>query len=446
MKRFLFFAFAFVGCISFSFAGIHGKTMSEFIRKNRANAFLPLNPSDVRYNWDTAVLSDTAGPADKYTRQLDGRGKVLSELNYVMESGIWVFSSRVGYTYDNQGKQVAGTHDRWVNGAWVPVTRDTMTYDASGNLTEVFVQLWQSGGWVNDVRFFSSYDAGGDTLSEGYYFWDNGAWAGGYRLTYTRNEQGRTLTELWEDWENGGWSNGGFVTRTYDALGRLLVTFGQSWQNGIWVNSNISTCTYDNLSRLLIQINESWDEVNLQWMNTQRQSLSYDADGNLIAVISESWDTTGQDWANFYRFRYTCDGNGNSTEGIREVWKSGSWSPGMSSLNVYSQKELVYTFWWPFRYQYHATFKSFTSGVDEKGNNMVLSVYPNPADEKLSIACKNFKAGQQVTVYDIQGRPVLQFSLSAAKTELDVSRLAPGNYIIRVGSATETGSALFVKK
>ena len=153
---------------------------------------MPLNPSDVRYNWDTALLYDTAGPTEKFTRVFNNTGRELSELNYVMDAGNWVVFSRVRITYD--------------------------------------------------------------------------------------------------------------------------------------------------------------------------------VSGNLLTLLTESWDKAGNGWANLKRNRFAYDANGNSTNGNCEEWKAGAWGPGMSSISVYSQQKLVYTFWWPLHYQYQATFTSYSSGVNEIDN------------------------------------------------------------------------------
>jgi hypothetical protein len=231
---------------------------------------LPLNPSDVRYNWDTALLYDTAGPTEKFTRVFNNTGRELSELNYVMDAGNWVVFSRVRITYD--------------------------------------------------------------------------------------------------------------------------------------------------------------------------------VSGNLLTLLTESWDKAGNGWANLKRNRFAYDANGNSTNGNCEEWKAGAWGPGMSSISVYSQQKLVYTFWWPLHYQYQATFTSYSSGVNEIDNSMALSVFPNPAGEKLTIVCKNLKPGQQVAIYDLHGRLILQSSITRSNYELDISRLSPGNFLIRLGSGTEAGCAHFIKK
>ena len=450
MKRFYVFAFSLVCFMGFSFAGVPGKNPGELLNKNRVKAGelfrLPLNPSDVRYNWDTALLYDTAGPAEKFTRVFNNNGSELSELNYVMDAGNWVVFSRVRITYDDQGNQIVRDNDHWVNGAWVFFTRSEMTYDASGNLLETVIQSWLSGAWQNSYKFYSSYDAGGNVISEGDASWSDGAWVNETRNTYTLDAQGKALTSLYEVWKNGAWLAHGFETNTYDVSGILLITVGQIWKGGAWVNSDKASLSYNAASQLLTELKETWDTLHQQWMNWFKYSSSYDVSGNLLTLLTESWDKAGNGWVNLKRNRFAYDASGNSTNGNCEEWKAGAWGPGMSSISVYSQQKLVYTFWWPLHYQYQATFTSYSSGVDEIDNSMALSVFPNPAGEKLTIVCKNLKPGQQVAIYDLQGRLILQSSITRSNYELDISRLSPGNFLIRMGSGTEAGCAHFIKK
>jgi hypothetical protein len=435
--------------MGFSSAGVPDKKAGELFRENRGKLIkrvdLKLKPADVLFGWDTVILFDTIGPAEKYTRVLDNRGRELSALNYVMDSGNWAVFSRGRFIYDNLGNQIVKYNDHLANGEWDFFTRDTMKYDSVGNLIEGVIQWWLSGAWENVYRYYTNYDDAGNILSEGNADWLNGVWVNAFRDTFTRDAGGKALTILWEDWIDGSWSNSGFETNTFDESGRLLLTLSQIMQGGAWVNSDRSTNSYNANSQVLVQLLETWDTVNQLWLNNRSISSSYDASGNLLGVLTESRDKAGSAWFNVRRKRYTCDADGNSTGGINEQWKSGSWSPGLSSIDIYSKKEIVYTFYYPPRYQYHATFISLASGVDEVSNSMVLSVYPNPASEKLTIDCNNLKPGQLITIYDMGGRPVLQTCLTGL-SEIDISRLASGTYLLRLGSGKEAVSKVFVKQ
>jgi predicted nicotinamide N-methyase len=74
--------------------------------------------------------------------------------------------------------------------------------------------------------------------------------------------------------------------------------------------------------------------------------------------------------------------------------------------------------------------------VDET-NSSNLNVYPNPASDVLTIASSNDGA-TRVTITDMAGRTVQATTLnSARRTQLDVSMLPAGTYVVTIENNTE---------
>ena len=63
-------------------------------------------------------------------------------------------------------------------------------------------------------------------------------------------------------------------------------------------------------------------------------------------------------------------------------------------------------------------------GVEENGEAMI-SVYPNPAHDKLFVNAENIK---NIDLYNISG----QLVISSTENEINVSDLNPGMYFIRI--------------
>ena len=74
-----------------------------------------------------------------------------------------------------------------------------------------------------------------------------------------------------------------------------------------------------------------------------------------------------------------------------------------------------------------------TMGVENKGQRPAL-IYPNPSTGLIAIALP-VRSSELVTVQDLLGRVVAQCTIHGTG-ELDISSLAPGTYILRVGSVT----------
>jgi hypothetical protein len=80
---------------------------------------------------------------------------------------------------------------------------------------------------------------------------------------------------------------------------------------------------------------------------------------------------------------------------------------------------------------------NITVGVDEFSDNK-FSVYPNPVKDMLNI--KSINAVDNVIVYDILGKVVLQENPGTISPAINMSNLASGSYLVKVtiGDSSKT--------
>ncbi|MBT9392814.1 T9SS type A sorting domain-containing protein [Hymenobacter sp. NST-14] len=76
---------------------------------------------------------------------------------------------------------------------------------------------------------------------------------------------------------------------------------------------------------------------------------------------------------------------------------------------------------------------------------LAFSAYPNPAKDRLTLQLPAATREARVEVLDLSGRTVLRDKLKAGAT-LDVSRLAKGQYLLRVTAGREQGTQALVKE
>lgn len=83
--------------------------------------------------------------------------------------------------------------------------------------------------------------------------------------------------------------------------------------------------------------------------------------------------------------------------------------------------------------------------VNELSSNTSISIYPNPANDKLSLSLnENFGVGTSIVIFDVVGSIV---KTAPYQSEVSISELAPGSYTIQIVSATgNTTKASFVKQ
>ena len=84
---------------------------------------------------------------------------------------------------------------------------------------------------------------------------------------------------------------------------------------------------------------------------------------------------------------------------------------------------------------FHQTNWNFL-GVEDFAPNYEAIIYPNPTEDVLNIRPSTFE-NVTYTLYDAQGKLVMQDILSAEQTPIQVSQLAPGSYSLTLNNQTQ---------
>lgn len=74
-----------------------------------------------------------------------------------------------------------------------------------------------------------------------------------------------------------------------------------------------------------------------------------------------------------------------------------------------------------------------SSGISEVGSNGTLSVYPNPASNKLAIGNRQL-AMTPINIYNVLGEIVMAIESQNQQAEINVSNLPPGIYTLQAGN------------
>ena len=89
---------------------------------------------------------------------------------------------------------------------------------------------------------------------------------------------------------------------------------------------------------------------------------------------------------------------------------------------------------------FHQTNWNFL-GMEDFALSYEASIFPNPTEDVLNIRTSTFE-NVTYTLYDAQGKIVLQDVLSAEQTPIQVSHLAPGGYSLELIFAGENKDSL----
>ncbi|HPF94703.1 MAG TPA: GEVED domain-containing protein, partial [Tenuifilaceae bacterium] len=79
-----------------------------------------------------------------------------------------------------------------------------------------------------------------------------------------------------------------------------------------------------------------------------------------------------------------------------------------------------------------------------EGNEM-YTLYPNPANNSINVNLKGIRGDVSMRIYDIQGRLVKEMQLLNLDTNVDISELASGVYIISVDEEKMPLTKRFIK-
>ena len=82
--------------------------------------------------------------------------------------------------------------------------------------------------------------------------------------------------------------------------------------------------------------------------------------------------------------------------------------------------------------------------VEEQDKTLGVNVFPNPANEMLNLRAD--KKIDQISVFNTLGEDVLSRSVNAKRTNIDVTALPAGIYIVKVESGTTVSSTRFIKR
>lgn len=98
-------------------------------------------------------------------------------------------------------------------------------------------------------------------------------------------------------------------------------------------------------------------------------------------------------------------------------------------------------------YTLNVTFGTATKGIENVSSDKGLNVYPNPALSVLNVSAEKVAANSSIKVYDNFGKLVITQKANQGSNQLDVRKLLPGVYFIKLEDAEGvTYTSRFIKQ
>ena len=86
-------------------------------------------------------------------------------------------------------------------------------------------------------------------------------------------------------------------------------------------------------------------------------------------------------------------------------------------------------------------------GAMENGNkNFTINLFPNPTSDQLNIMVEGVEKKTEIKIYNLMGKLVMQRESNNMLTQLNISKLSSGFYVVKVNDGKQIRSAKFIKQ
>lgn len=310
-----------------------------------------------------------------------------STLRYGWNSGIsdWKLSYSYHSTFDVNGLNILYEGINRTTGN--PFYKYIYSY-SGGKMSEYVLQYWQAhlSAYRNDTRLVYHRIPSSGLVDTGYIQrWDTVAnvWRPSQKYVYARNANSTPTNYT-----------------SYNYIGSS------------YINNTKIDYTLNAADKATLTLSYKWDTITSTWMNSSRQTNTYNAQNFNTTSLNETWNIGTSTWKNSYRYTYTPTVNNEIASSLTEIWVTASSTWRNSSRNFN---------WWGC---------VFSTGIDDRENNTdLLSVFPNPASNILTIDNKQYTFGN-VTIVDLTGKSIRSIPLHEGQNQIDVNDIAPSTYFI----------------
>jgi len=352
--------------------------------------------------------------------------------------GNWEYITNTNYTYTNSGVLLeeietdAETGENLNKFSWV--------FDSYGNLIENIQYIWDQGFWIVNSGEKYNYTFDIDTVELVHKYFDNGNWTEDWKIIYTVGPQHewieyteyeridnywigkyKAIDIVWHNWEKFQvesysmqhweyqfWRNKSRYS--YEYQGDEYVGIKEQYQNNNWVLKNRET--YTKSSTKDVYLLESYSaEI---WINNEKYTIYFNDLGDVTGNKLEFWEFNG--WTIDFYTRYFLSYNENND--IIEIIIQNWYTYGSSWHNV---EKFIYS-----------DFQYFELGTSEFVAEVDFKLYPNPANDFITIDLPGITKKYNVHIYNILGQEVFEDKLAQNKSAVDLRGLPDGLYIVQI--------------
>jgi len=357
------------------------------------------------------------------------------------------------------------------------------------NYTSLIMEDWKNGAWVNTMRMANTFDSNGRIIKLTGDGWNTATsvWDKNTITTNTLNANGTINYSIMQSWDKNKsvWEDAMKTIYTYDASKNILTQKSQMKLDTDWIDFSLTTNTYNASGQLTKSVDQQVNIMTMQMLNSYQDTYTYNADGTENQNVSQRWNVATSAWDNATRYTNTYDGSKRITAMLMEKYENSAWINDMKTTVTYNAdgtvKESLEQDWnvtlskwddaWKDFYTYNtnATPKQvLTMEWSTTGNNWVnqsrmtysygatiiepnltaetpLQAFPNPFTDVISIKYNSLE-GTSIRIFNINGQLIRTFEKGEPLSEINLSELRNGIYLLQVNSAESRQVLKLVKQ
>jgi len=317
------------------------------------------------------------------------------------------------------------------------------------------IQLYISKGWDYEentffygMKLFMAYDENNNRIEEHALELELSTemWVNSYLASYTY-DNGLMQEELWRFWDvyEEEWYSSMKYIYSYDENGNLTQSLFYHYNNQTeeWKNTGKRLMFYDENGNKVEEISQTLDIETEEWVNSSQHLLSYDENNNNVVYLGKTWDNETEEWINSHKAMNTYNELGQYTEQQFQNWdlEAGEWLNTSQYLYFYDENEnMSYQTkqtWdtiindWVYNWRYDYFYSEFEFNNINEAHGNLISIYPNPATEKIRVSGDVLLKKANISIYSISGKKMKSVFLNN-QNEIDIKNLPEGVYLVEI--------------
>jgi len=356
----------------------------------------------------------------------------------------------------------------FTNGTWQNKNKTTFVYDGAGN---VITQIWYNSynyatmEWEISRKAEQTFDSEGNQTMYANYEWDvaKSEWKRTSLNEHLTNETGEVIREANIQW-NAQLNKEiiyYYMVKEYNSNGKLVLmesieteVYWDGSQYSVMADGEKVVLVYDEINRLVSATDYDYNYSENKFIPSQKYEYTYNANPDhqtaLDYEISYRWNASGSTWVNEGKSTLTSDFAYVRSEMILP-FRDGGDSREVTMYFNYMPKVLYEYNWsvplndWVEEGRTNVYFSLNEFSSVEKVDAGILSVYPNPVADYLTIRLPELSHSSNLIIFDMQGRKLIE-SPVVGELQVDISGFTNGVYFYQITTASETLSGKLLKK